>query len=142
MVKRRDFLKVGLAVGGSSLIASKSALAQEKSWLKYLCPPDDRARELDEQPPSPPAAPFVTPLYYPPDMRPSSVFEGGKWRPEFHPPPDPKAHQRYQEFHPKKLYEIHEVEFRWQFHRDEPYSKNGGSWAWGWKAANTNKKYR
>ena len=47
------------------------------------------------------------------------------------PPPNPKAHQRYDDFKPKWFYEIHEKEFSWVFHSDEPY--NQGSLSWGFQ---------
>jgi FtsP/CotA-like multicopper oxidase with cupredoxin domain len=45
------------------------------------------------------------------------------------PPPDPKAHQLWDQFPPKKFYEIYETEFPWVYHLDSPYS--AGSWSWG-----------
>jgi FtsP/CotA-like multicopper oxidase with cupredoxin domain len=45
------------------------------------------------------------------------------------PLPVPEAHQRYNEFPPKKFYEIHEQEFKSVYHPDPPY--NAGSWSWG-----------
>ena len=48
------------------------------------------------------------------------------------PPPDPSAHQRYADFPPKKLYELHQEEFRWPYHCDAPYTNLGGTPSWGW----------
>lgn len=149
---RRNFVKLGLAAGGSGLLASKTSAAQNPEWqkslLRYLCPPDDRARELNNQPQSPEARPFVTPLFVPPIMEPTFKWSRGNWQgwdektgrwvpgaPD--PLPDPEAHQRYEEFHPRKFYEIHEVEARWRYHVDPPYTvKQGGrelhSWSWCW----------
>ncbi len=152
---RRDFVKLGIAAGGSSLFAGSSALARNREFreelLKFLCPPDDRARELNDQPPSPEARPFVTPLFIPPVMEPMYTWDqkagwkgwdlkSGRWRTAApNPLPDPEAHQRYDEFHPRKLYEIHEQEFRWSYHIDPPYTvhKNNqplGSWSWGFSS--------
>jgi hypothetical protein len=44
-------------------------------------------------------------------------------------PIDPQAHQRYNEFSPKKFYVQIINEFRWRYHTDPPY--NAGSWSWG-----------
>jgi FtsP/CotA-like multicopper oxidase with cupredoxin domain len=123
MATRRDVLKLGLAAGGSGLLAPRGVLAQNPELLKYLCPPDDRPRQIEDQPPSPPAAPWKAQLFVPPVMQ---VVTG------LTPPPDPRAHQRYEEFLPKQFYEIHEREFQWQYHPDPPYT--GGSWSWGFQA--------
>jgi len=118
-MNRRDALKLTLAAAGTSLIAGESALAQSPELLKFLCPPDGVSPDLVTRP-SPPSRPFVAPLNVMPVKQPA---------PNLDPPPDPKAHQRYQEFLPKKFYEIRETEFRWVYHPDAPY--NVGSWSWG-----------
>ena len=125
MATRRDVLKLGLAAGGSGLLASRTALAQHRELVKFLCPPDDRPRQINDQPPSPPAAPWKAELFVMPVMQPV---------PALTPPPDPRAHQRYEEFPPKQLYEIHEREFKWPYHPDPPYAQ--GSWSWGFQAGN------
>ncbi|HEX7184226.1 MAG TPA: multicopper oxidase domain-containing protein [Thermoanaerobaculia bacterium] len=125
MATRRDLLKLGLVAGGAGLLHPGGATAQHRELIKFLCPPDDRPRELDDQPASPPARPFVAELFVPPVMPPV---------PSLDPPPDPQAHQRYQEFLPQKLYEIHETEFIWQYHPDPPYAS--GSYSWGFQAGN------
>jgi FtsP/CotA-like multicopper oxidase with cupredoxin domain len=45
------------------------------------------------------------------------------------PPPDPKAHQRWDDFPPRKFYETWEREIVWQYHVQGPYAK--GSLSWG-----------
>jgi FtsP/CotA-like multicopper oxidase with cupredoxin domain len=129
MATRRDVLKLGLAAGGSGLLTSRAALAQHRELVKFLCPPDDRPRQINDQPPSPPAEPWKAELFVPPVMPAVSALN---------PPPDPRAHQRYEEFLPKKLYEIHEREFIWAFHPDPPYTPPKplpqGSWTWGFQA--------
>lgn len=122
MASRRDLIKYGLVAGGAGLMASPSR-AQNRDYLRFLCPPDDRPRDLDDLPPSPEATPFVQELFVPPVMKPV---------PSLDPAPVPAAHQRYDEFRPQKLYEIHQREFKWCFHPDPPY-KNG-SWVWGWQS--------
>lgn len=143
---RRDFVKLGLAAGGTSLLAPNSVLAQDEAWrrqlLTHLCPPDDRARELNDQPPSPTARPFVTPLFVPPVIQPSATWspKSRQWSsPAPDPLPDPRAHQRYEEFHPQRFYQVYEQEFRWRFHIDPPYTfvdhgTKQGSWTWGFGA--------
>jgi len=158
-MRRRDLLKAGLA-GGASVFASSRVFAQhkaeyeaqQKEWLQYLCPPDDRARELDNQAPSPYARPFEAEIFAPALMKPSYLWDEEKGWQRFNeetqeyepgepdPLPDPKAHQRYEEFHPRKLYEIHEREFQWNFHPDPPYTLAGagekkGTWVWGFQGA-------
>jgi hypothetical protein len=94
-------LKLGLAVGGASLFVPKKARTQSPGdLLKFLCPPDGEPPDLAK--PSPPARPFVSPLFVPPIKQAVS---------ELKPPPDPRAHQRYEEFLPKKFYELHEQQF-------------------------------
>jgi FtsP/CotA-like multicopper oxidase with cupredoxin domain len=125
-MNRRDALKLGLAAAGAGVLA-RDANAQDREkgadLLKYLCPPDGFPDQLSR--PSPKAAPFVQKLEPLPVKTPVAKLD---------PPPDPRAHQRYDEFRPKKFYEIRETEFQWQYHPHPPYSDNNGrgvSWSWG-----------
>jgi FtsP/CotA-like multicopper oxidase with cupredoxin domain len=110
MVHRRDVLKLGFAAA--------AAPRNPKELLKFLCPPDGEPPDLATA--SPPARPFVAELFVPPVMQPVTRLD---------PPPDPRAHQLYAEYPPRKLYELHEQEFRWPYHPDPPY--DAGSWSWG-----------
>lgn len=153
MLKRRDFLRFGLSASAAQLMAS-GARAQDpyRDLAKYLCPPDDVPRELNNLPPSPIPIPeglsaakkrawlrekkwaFMTPLFIPPIMQALD-----------HPPdpaPVPGAHQRYNEFQPKKFYEIREREFRWCYHSLPPYTRAGGSWSWGFEDVNGKPRQR
>ncbi len=123
MATRRDLLRLGLATGGASLLAPQGATAQNRELLRFLCPPDDRPRDLDDVPPSPPARAWVPELFIPPIQQPVAALD---------PAPDPAAHQRYEEFLPKKFYEVREVEINWQYHPEGPYAP--GSLSWGFKA--------
>ena len=127
MIKRRDFVKLGLAAGASSLLAPKLEAQSDDSRLQFLCLPDG----LPPDPPSPKATPFVAELYIPPVKQPVSG--------RLDPPPDPSAHQRYNEFLPKKFYEIKEQEFKWQYHPEPPYDQ--GSWSWGFDGATPGPTY-
>jgi hypothetical protein len=111
-MRRRDVLKLGLAAGGSGLLARRALAADPKELLRFLCPPDGEPPDLAT--PSPPAREFVAELFVPPIKQPVASLD---------PPPDPRAHQRYDEFPPKKLYEIHEQEFDWVYHPDPPYDR-------------------
>ncbi|MGH8556633.1 MAG: multicopper oxidase family protein, partial [Methylococcales bacterium] len=122
-MKRRDILKLGLVAGGAGILASK-AFAEDRDLLKYLCPPDGFPPDLSK--PSPHAKPFEAELFIPPVITPVEKLD---------PPPDPRAHQRYSDFPPKKFYEIHEREFRWPYHPAPPYGK--GSPSWGFRAKNS-----
>jgi len=117
---RRDFLKLGLAAGTVSLATPGRLLAQQNKLLDYLCSPDGEPLEMLRRP-SPKVTPFVAPLNVPPIKQPLTTA--------LFPPPDPAAHQRYEEFAPKKFYEIREQEIRWQYHPEPPFDK--GSWSWG-----------
>lgn len=117
MVNRRDALKLGLAAAGSGLIGFDRVMAQSPTLLENLCSPQNRSPDT---PVSPASRPFVAPLYIMPVKQPI---------PSLDPSPDPNAHQRYEEYPPKKFYEIRETEFRWVYHPDAPY--NAGSWSWG-----------
>ena len=133
MATRRDLLRAGIAAGGAGLLPAGRALAQNREWVKYLCPPDDRPRMLPDQRPSPPARPFVQPVFKPPLMQPVPALD---------PPPDPRAHQRYREFLPQRFYEIFEREFPWNFHPDPPYTvrRAGGTLGtavWGFQGHGT-----
>ncbi len=118
MIRRREVLKLGLVAGGSGLLARRAAAADPSDLLKFLCPPDGEPPDLAT--PSPPATPFKAPLFVPPIMQPVAKLD---------PPPDPRAHQRYAEFPPQKLYEIHEQEFVWSYHPDPPYGDGSPTWA-------------
>ncbi|MCH8290307.1 hypothetical protein IH992_04285 [Candidatus Poribacteria bacterium] len=95
--------------------------------MKYLCPPDGFPDQLTYKP-SPLAETFKAELFVPPIMQPVDRLD---------PLPDPQAHQLYDDFLPKKLYEIYEREFRWVYHPDPPYSNNGGSLSWGFWGKNS-----
>jgi FtsP/CotA-like multicopper oxidase with cupredoxin domain len=129
MIRRRDCLKLGLAAGGGALLA-RTARADEdrKDLLKFLCPPDGEPPDLAT--PSPPVRPFVGELFVPPIKQPVARLD---------PPPDPRAHQRYEEFRPKKLYEVREQEFLWTYHPDPPYG--AGSWSWGFDGSTPGPTY-
>jgi FtsP/CotA-like multicopper oxidase with cupredoxin domain len=117
MIRRRDILGLSLAAIGSKLFGSNRAMAQSQQLLSNFCYPENRSVDL---PISPPTRPFVAPLNVMPIKQPVANLD---------PPPDPRAHQRYEEFLPKKFYEIRESEFKWVYHPDAPY--NAGSWSWG-----------
>jgi FtsP/CotA-like multicopper oxidase with cupredoxin domain len=127
-------VKLGLAAGGLTFLPSRRALADRRELLKYLCPPDDRPRQINDQPPSPPAELWKAELFVPPVMKEQTQ--------PLSPPPDPSAHQRYKDFEPQKFYEIHEREMQWQYHPDPPYTKykegtqeiEKVSWSWGFQA--------
>jgi FtsP/CotA-like multicopper oxidase with cupredoxin domain len=104
MRSRRDFLKLGLAGGAMALSLPGSTLAQ-------LCPPDT------DIPPaaSPSVQPFAMPLPIPPPLKPINPKR-------LHPAPNPSAHQRYDEFPPKKFYEIHVQAAQHVFHPEYPTS--------------------
>ena len=119
-------LKAGLVAGGTSLLGCGRGSREEaptvakavNTMLQYLCPPDGNPPVLSR--PSPPSKPFSMQLFVPPIKTPV---------PSLDPPPDPRAHQLWDEYPPKKLYTIYEQEFRWVYHSDPPY--NAGSWGWG-----------
>src|SRR5260221_451821 len=119
-MKRRDFVKFSLAAGAAGVWAPRLIAEENDDLLKFLCLPDGLPPDLLTRP-SPKVRPFVAELRVPPVSKPSPV--------PLHPPPVAKAHQRYNEFLPKKFYEIREQEFLWQYHPDPPYDK--GSWSWG-----------
>jgi FtsP/CotA-like multicopper oxidase with cupredoxin domain len=117
MPRRREVLKWSVAAGGASLLPKAQAAADPKAMLVYLCPPDGEPPELATS--SPPARPFAQPLFVPPVKQPVERLV---------PPPDPRAHQLYKKYLPKKFYEIREQEFTWCYHPDAPYDKGSVSW--------------
>ncbi len=118
-MKRRDFVRFGLAAGAAGLVGSKLKAQQDSDLRKFLCLPDGLPPDLLTRP-SPKVTPFVADLKIPPVMQPA--------RSPLNPPPVPNAHQRYNEFLPKKFYEIHEREFVWQYHPEGPYAQGSASW--------------
>src|SRR5258708_7072745 len=93
MIRRRDWLKLGLAGGrGGPLARTGRAGEARKDLLKFLCPPDGEPPDLATA--SPPVRPFVGELFVPPIKQPVARLD---------PPPDPRAHQRYEEFRPQKF---------------------------------------
>ena len=120
-MKRRDVLRLAAAAAGARCASAPDdarPLAYDRELLQYLCPPDGFAAPFFE--PSPKAKPFVAELFVPPIKQPVPALD---------PPPDPKAHQRYEDFLPKKFYETREMELQWQYHPHPPYDK--GSFSWG-----------
>jgi hypothetical protein len=63
MVSRRDVLRYGIAAGGAGaaggFFAGRAGAATPADLTQFLCPPDDRARQLNDLAPSPTARPFV-----------------------------------------------------------------------------------
>ncbi len=122
-MKRRDFLKFGVAaaasLAGSRVEASNLAKPAGTASTGF-CFANRSTLDLSAKP-SPPSTPFVAPLKRP------VIKQAGPQR--LDPPPEPKAHQRYNQFVPRKFYEVHEQEFKWQYHPEPPYDK--GSWSWG-----------
>jgi FtsP/CotA-like multicopper oxidase with cupredoxin domain len=104
MANRRDLLKWGLFSGAASLLTGKRALAQ-------LCPPDSGVPGTTPGapiiPPSPPTTPFVAPLFLPPLLQPV---------PSLSPPPDPSAHQLYNQYPPQLFYEQYVQQVPHTFH--------------------------
>ncbi|MDE2583178.1 MAG: multicopper oxidase domain-containing protein [Rhodospirillales bacterium] len=120
MVKRRDAMRIGLGAAASGALA-RTASAQAVIPQTGLVFPDGYTPGFLANP-SPPATPFVMPLNVMPVARP--VPESA-----INPPPDPSAHQRYNEFPPKKFYIQNISEFKWLYHKEGPYGN--GSWAYG-----------
>lgn len=119
MVDRRDTLKLGLAAAATGAGAGV-ARAQSVPQSGLLFP--DTFRQGIVRNPSPPSTPFVAPLRVIPRAQPvpeSSLVPG----------PDPRSHQRYDEFRPQKFYKQVLSEFKWQYHPEGVYA--GGSWSWG-----------
>jgi hypothetical protein len=117
MIKRRDLLKLGLAAGGARVLTPHKARAQDADLSKYLCSPDSFPDQLAK--PSPNAQPRMAALFVPPVIRPVDQLD---------PPPDPRSHQRCDDFPSQRFDEIHEREFLWQYHPHPLYDK--GNWPW------------
>ncbi len=118
-MKRRALLKTGLGAIGAGLLTSRPGRGAD-DLSQYLCPPDGAAIPLGAIT-SPASRPFAEELFVMPVKQPVSG--------PLNPPPDPAAHQLWDQYQPKKLYTIYEQEFQWQYHPDPPY--NSGSWGWG-----------
>jgi FtsP/CotA-like multicopper oxidase with cupredoxin domain len=131
-MNRRDVLKLGLGAGGAGVLGANVVAAQNRErgadLLKSLRPPDGFPDQLSR--PSPKAEPFVAELFVPPIKTPVAKLD---------PPPNPSAHQRYQEFLPQKFYEIREVELQWQYHPQPPYDT--GSFSWGFDGSTPGPTY-
>ena len=120
MVTRRLTLKLGAAAGAGALL--HPALAQvSPPPTNGLMFPEDWVPSWHSHP-SPPVTPFVTPLFRMPDAKPVPLSA-------LNPPPDPKSHQRWDDFVPQKYYIQELTEIQWKYHSDFPY--NQGSWSYG-----------
>jgi FtsP/CotA-like multicopper oxidase with cupredoxin domain len=137
-VNRRDALKTGLFAGAALVLTSRKSIAQTTSststsswsggsggswsgswgsgWGSY----SDRDYRTDRGVISPATTPFVEALPIPAVLQPvtqltpaAGEFQaaGEAYRP---------AHQRWSEFLPQKLYEIHTREAQWSFHPSLP----------------------
>jgi FtsP/CotA-like multicopper oxidase with cupredoxin domain len=104
MATRRDMLKLGLAGGGAALT---TGLMGATPAIAQLCSPDD----IPPYPKSPPTRPFIAPLFIPPIKQPVDPST-------LNPPVDPAAHQRYNEFLPRKFYVQSLQTAYWQYHPD------------------------
>ena len=117
MPDRRTLLSLAIGAGGA--LAARRSGADPKELLRFLCPPDGLPDPIGVAP-SPYAEPFAAELFVPPIKQPIA---------ELQPPPDPRAHQLYDKYPPRKFYEIREQEFLWQYHPHPPYA--GGTLGWG-----------
>jgi FtsP/CotA-like multicopper oxidase with cupredoxin domain len=104
MATRRDMLKLGLVGGGAALT---TGLMGATPAVAQLCSPDD----IPPYPKSPPTRPFIAPLFIPPIKQPVDPST-------LNPPVDPAAHQRYNEFLPRKFYVQSLQTAYWQYHPD------------------------
>lgn len=115
--KRREFFKMALTAAGAG-IATKAMNAGAVPQSGLVFPQTFRPSIVEE--PSPPATPFIAPLFRMPIAQPVASIE---------PPPESAAHQRYDEYLPQKFYTQVISEFLWKYHPEPPY--NQGSWSWG-----------
>ena len=118
-VGRRDTLKLGVAAAATG--ASAGIVRAESVPQSGLLFPDTYRQGIVRNP-SPTVTPFVAPLNIIPRARP--VPESA-----LVPRPDPRSHQRYDEFRPQKFYIQNLSEFKWQYHPEGVY--RDGSWSWG-----------
>lgn len=100
--QRRDVLKLGLVAAGGALAGTGVARAYS-SGGSYSGSGGTVS--------SPTLTAFVDPLPIPPVAQSVAALS---------PPPNPAAHQRYNEFLPQKFYDISQREGTHQFHRDLP----------------------
>ncbi len=121
MTKRRDALKLGLAGAGAGAVAKLAQAAGPNVPQSGLIFPQTVTPTMSDRP-SPPATPFVAPLNIMPIAKPVAMSA-------LSPPPLPSAHQRYNEFLPRKVYYQEIGEFLWQYHPEGVY--RNGSWSWG-----------
>ncbi len=123
MVTRRLTLKLGAAAGAGALL--NPAFAQvDPAPTNGLMFPEDWVPAWKSHP-SPKARPFVTPLYRMPAAVPLTPSQ---YDTLMVPRPDPKCHQRWADFVPKKFYIQTLTEGKWKYHLDAPYA--GGSWSY------------
>src|SRR4029077_3545803 len=104
MATRRDMLKLGLVGGGAALT---TGLMGATPAVAQLCSPAD----IPPYPKSQSTRPFIAPLFIPPIKQPVDPST-------LNPPVDPAAHQRYNEFLPKKFYVQSLQTTYWQSHPD------------------------
>lgn len=117
MVTRRFTLKLGAAAGAGLIAGPALGQLVPQSGLVF---PDGFIPSWKANP-SPPVTPFKDPLFVMPIAQqvPTS---------QLIPPPDPAAHQRWNEFPPQDFYIQTETEIPWVYHSDPPY--NRGSWSY------------
>lgn len=108
MLSKRDFLKWGVVAGGAALFGGGIRLASSQTGGD--CPVEPPAH-------SPASTPFIDPLPLPPVLQPVASLD---------PPPDPNFHQKYGQYPPVKLYEIHVKEAPHKFHSAWPDTKVWG----------------
>ncbi len=121
-MKRRNVLKIGAAGAGAGL------LGVSKQSSANLLFPDGFIPSIAAEP-SPPVTPFVAPLF---EMPVAQAVDPAT----LNPGPDPKRHQRFDEFTPQKFYIEHIHEFPWVYHPEPPYDQ--GSWSWGFSGGGFN----
>ena len=127
MTKRRDVLKGGVAAMATVPAIFGGAMLPKAAQAQLVRP--QGLKTPTTEPNSPPVPLFTQPVFIPKVAQPINPAT-------LNPPPNPRRHQRFNEFRPVNYYKQVQTEGVWNYHPAlSALNRSNGSLAWLWNGA-------